>query len=219
MAFEDCTSCEADCGACAPKFCGDAICQTDSGESFESCPQDCGELCSALSANDCCAPKGTPGCSVAACVELICPPDPFCCDNSWDDICTGAAKEKCAVCIDPPAAAVCGDGTCEALECESCASCSADCGACGGCGDGACTEPETCESCGEDCGACASPSCCEGKDGAGCAADLACEAAVCALDPYCCNTAWDGACGSCAAGGPGYDGLDCTSVIGICVCE
>jgi hypothetical protein len=54
--------------------------------------------------------------------------------------------------------------------------------------------------------ACESPSavpgpfCNQPQGGAGFASDPACEAAVCALDAFCCNNTWDGICASTAAG-------------------
>lgn len=32
-----------------------------------------------------------------ACIELVCGADDFCCNNSWDDVCVGAAKETCTL--------------------------------------------------------------------------------------------------------------------------
>ncbi len=54
-------------------------------------------------------------------------------------------------------------------------------------------------------------------DGAGCPDFPLCQAAVCALDPYCCDAVWDASCGNCAKGGTGYGGLDCTPVGNACV--
>ena len=34
--------------------------------------------------SDCCSANGTPGCSDSACDAVICPLDPFCCNNNWD---------------------------------------------------------------------------------------------------------------------------------------
>ncbi len=53
---------------------------------------------------------------------------------------------------------------------------------------------------------------------AGCPLDADCTAIVCELDPYCCESDWDGSCGACAAGGPGYDGIDCTAALEFCEC-
>jgi len=40
---------------------------------------------------DCCAANGSPGCEDDGCTTAICGADPFCCDNTWDDMCAGAA--------------------------------------------------------------------------------------------------------------------------------
>jgi hypothetical protein len=72
----------------------------------------------------------------------------------------------------PACPAVCGDGVCDAS--ESCQSCQSDCGPCGG----------TCDH--DECtiGGPLDPSC------------GMCVAAICQVDPFCCNTAWDGICKS-----------------------
>jgi hypothetical protein len=46
--------------------------------------------------------------------------------------------------------------------------------------------------------------------------DVVCAEAVCALDAFCC-AGWDNFCAACAAGGPGYGGLDCTSATDSCL--
>ncbi len=78
------------------------------------------------------------------------------------------------------------------------------------CYDGECCTP-SCEGkeCGDDgcggmaCGECETGTCAEGKchSGPGCEATetptcngCSCEACVCEMDPYCCDTAWDGIC-------------------------
>ena len=37
------------------------------------------------------------GCEFSECEATICAIDPFCCDNSWDNLCVGEAIEFCAV--------------------------------------------------------------------------------------------------------------------------
>ena len=51
--------------------------------------------CGAAGAGDCSAANTTPGCSDAACCETVCAADPFCCCDTWDDICSGQAAEMC----------------------------------------------------------------------------------------------------------------------------
>ncbi|MEM7229342.1 MAG: hypothetical protein AAF432_11070 [Planctomycetota bacterium] len=58
---------------------------------------------------DCFAPNGTPGCDIAACCELNCNADPFCCEVEWDQIC---ADEAIVSCDDTPGACCLPDGSC-----------------------------------------------------------------------------------------------------------
>jgi hypothetical protein len=96
----------------------------------------CGE-----GAGDCCSAQGpgNPGCEDVDCCELICAQDPFCCDNTWDGLCAGAAEAQCEVC-----AAVCGDGVCGPN--QNCLNCPEDCGDCPPeeCPDGTTPEGEPC---------------------------------------------------------------------------
>lgn len=197
--FESCESCEADCGVCPDEF-----------------------GCIPAGSSNCCEAKGSPGCSDPNCQETVCTADPFCCDNSWDGICANIAVNECPTCGEAGAPADCGDGVCDATQCENCENCAADCGACGdptsACGDDVCDDGETCTNCAADCGACPTDNCCLEQPGPTCAANADCTAAVCSLDPFCCDSSWDNACGDCAAGGPGYDGIDCTSAAEPCDC-
>ncbi len=58
-------------------------------------------------------------------------------------------------------------------------------------------------------------SCCDNNGTPGCE-QVECEATVCELDAYCCDTAWDGLCAGCAGGAPGFNGIDCTSTYDTC---
>ena len=157
-------------------------------ETCLQCPADCGEC---PETSDCCEPHEAYGCDAPPCQKVICDADTACCHAQWDDACAAAALELCTACGGSPPAV---------------------------CGDGICVEAESCKLCQADCGECPAEHCCQNLGVPGCASDPACTAAVCANDPYCCDANWDDACGKCADGGPGYDGIDCTSVIGICVC-
>ena len=64
----------------------------------------------------------------------------------------------------------------------------------------------------------ASGDCCQSNGSAGCEI-AACEDQVCVLDPYCCNTNWDGLCVACAQGGTAVGGGDCEGFHEICGCE
>ena len=56
--------------------------------------------------------------------------------------------------------------------------------------------------------------CLDGGNGSPGCDDAACEAQICAADPFCCNTSWDGLCAGAAqaecevCGGPGNGGQD-----------
>ena len=73
-------------------------------------------------------------------------------------------------------------------------------GGMGGCGDGACSATETCTSCPDDCGACP---CAHDLCDAGTPLEPTCDFCVeqvCAWDPFCCTSAWDGRCVGAAVG-------------------
>lgn len=71
-----------------------------------ACLGDCGGFDTAGCFDGACCDgnNGTPGCEDADCVDEICAIDPFCCDNSWDLMCSNAANATCAIC-----GVVCGD--------------------------------------------------------------------------------------------------------------
>lgn len=101
---DDAACCEAIC-AVDPFCCQshwDAICVSAARTACD-CPLPAG--CGDSSAGDCCLPSqlipGSPGCSDAACCELICDfVDPFCCDVEWDVSCATWALQFCQPC--PP---------------------------------------------------------------------------------------------------------------------
>ena len=45
--------------------------------------------------SNCCEDNGTPGCDDETCQTIVCDVDPFCCEQTWDDICAGIAIELC----------------------------------------------------------------------------------------------------------------------------
>ena len=122
---EGCNSCPQDCGECAPDCCisngtpgcGDPdctaqVCAIDSfccSNSWDSiCAGEAQDLCEACGAGgggggggggaDCCYEKSSPGCSDSSCSSTVCSLDPFCCQSSWDSLCSGAAAIFCPVC-------------------------------------------------------------------------------------------------------------------------
>ncbi len=44
---------------------------------------------------ECLFDNGTPGCNDAACCNLVCNEDPFCCNNQWDALCGQLAAQIC----------------------------------------------------------------------------------------------------------------------------
>jgi hypothetical protein len=154
-------------------------------------------------AHDCCT-TGTAGCSDEVCCDLVCGLDPFCCNTSWDTLCVNQANSNCGT---PP---YCGAG-------GPCPNPDHDCCTTGtpGCSDEACcnivcgADPFCCQTawdticvneavsmCGIVCGggACPNPKHdCFTTGGPGCS-DVDCCNTVCAADPFCCSTAWDGIC-------------------------
>jgi hypothetical protein len=174
---DDVACCEAVCAA--DPFCcetaWDTICV---GEVATFCAEPCPSVCNPDNPHDCFT-TGGPGCNDVECCENVCAADPFCCQVAWDGICVGEAQ------------ALCG----------------APCKAGGQCPDGAVIETEAC---GDDTnggcnsvGACDGPfpDCCVATGVPGCS-DPACSASVCAADPFCCDTAWDGICAGEACADP-----------------
>jgi hypothetical protein len=87
-------------GSCVQSTAAD--CQGDyQGDGTDCASTECPIAPTCPGDGDCCDPagNGTPGCNDAACCELICGLDPFCCDTSWDGVCAGAALEQCEGCF------------------------------------------------------------------------------------------------------------------------
>lgn len=54
-----------------------------------------GDSCGDPASGDCLVANGTPGCNDAACCELVCGLDEFCCSKAWDQACADAAASNC----------------------------------------------------------------------------------------------------------------------------
>ncbi len=184
---DDAECCEAVCAA--DSFC----CETEwDGICADAALEICGN-CGGGGAGDCCADNGTPGCNDAACCELICVQDAFCCENNWDGICADAATEQCDVCqVGPGDCCVeggngtpgCDDPDCEALICAQDSFC------CATSWDGICADAAQAQ-----CGICGG--CCQANGTPGCN-DQDCQDLICAQDSFCCDTSWDGICADAA---------------------
>lgn len=74
--------------------------------------------------SNCCFPGDQTGCDDSACVDIVCPYDPYCCDFSWDGICANEANVLCTVCggggnccnVEAPEG--CGDADCYDAVCD-----------------------------------------------------------------------------------------------------
>ncbi|UQA62117.1 hypothetical protein [Polyangium aurulentum] len=179
-------------GSCAG-VCGDGKC--DGNEDCKSCAADCGTCGKTCNHDECVAgDKLSAACS--KCAEAVCAADAFCCTVAWDGLCVKEVDTYCKKgCeVEPPK---CGDNICDTISGESCSTCAADCGACPTCGDGVCDPmTENCQSCAADCGSCGG-TCDHDTCTTGGPLDPSCDkctAAICAVDPFCCTSAWDGIC-------------------------
>jgi hypothetical protein len=193
------TVCAADPFCCKVEW--DEVCAQSA---LEVCGV-CGIGCGVPTAGSCCTPHATPSCADALCCEAICSLDGFCCDTEWDQLCADAAAILCAdcgggcgdptgpSCCEPHAAPGCSDDRC----CLSI--CIVDPVCCVESWDAICakTAGQACGSCGPGCGLTASGDCCTPHETPSCS-DAACCGLVCALDPFCCESAWDEVCASAA---------------------
>ena len=86
----------------------------------EPCGDDTNGGCNATSGgtSNCCVANGGIGCDDAACQDLVCAQDSFCCSVAWDGICAGEAATLCpALC--PPAVPAYGSIACGQTLCGS----------------------------------------------------------------------------------------------------
>lgn len=165
---QTCASCPDDCGACV---CGDMQCL---GEDCSTCATDCGD-CPACSHTACqVGPALGPTSCPDRCVTQVCMQDPSCCNMApFDGQCQQIAAMLCPG-GDPCINAVCAQHP------QCCTSdWSAFCVA------------EAATICQVGCD-CAHAPCDTGMALA--ATCDPCVAAICAADPYCCDSDWDGIC-------------------------
>ncbi|MEX1367618.1 MAG: hypothetical protein AB1Z98_31100 [Nannocystaceae bacterium] len=147
---------------------------------------------------DCCSPSMAPGCSGDPPIEdCVCALDPYCCDTEWDGICVAEAQYECmSDCgLPPPGGDCCMPHA--GPECDDVALTECVCNEEPGC----CLFPwsEDCiavlvNQCGGECEGFIPPDpCCMPSMMPGCAT-MDVEACVCGIDPFCCDTEWDGQC-------------------------
>lgn len=138
---------------------------------------------------DCCVPHAAPGCSTAACEDIMCSAYPSCCSGPWTETCVQLAEESCGALCTATFQLVNGVAVRGGY-------------AGPGAADPDARDPDAFPSvlsgdvAGDD--ADAEGSCCSPSDTPGCPSG-ACEAIVCAELPSCCDTAWDLLCAAIAA--------------------
>ncbi|MCH9680133.1 MAG: hypothetical protein K0V04_01765 [Deltaproteobacteria bacterium] len=176
---------------------------------------------SGLVPGSCCASHPGAGCDELTIEACVCGVDAECCAFGWDDGCVQVAQTLCGSCggrgttgagdstssssssssgtgePDPDCCIPSRSPGCANPEIEACV-CHLDPFCCDAQWDELCVQAGV-TSCETSCGPPAS--CCEFGLDPGCA-DPIVEACVCALDPSCCSTEWNGACVAMA-------GLDC----------
>ena len=169
----------------------------------------------------CCEAHATPGCDEADCEALVCEGDPYCCALAWDALCIQGALNVCAQCSDEPLDSCCAtqdEPGCENLVCET-QICAADPYCCETKWDGLCVQAaeSDCTVCGGVTPEASEEDCCLAHETPGCG-DASCEALVCEIDPFCCNTQWDNYCVACGAGEDSFGGSSCGNAKSLCGC-
>ncbi|MEK7730744.1 MAG: hypothetical protein AAB363_02695, partial [Planctomycetota bacterium] len=147
------------------------------------------------------SPTNAPGCGDATCCASTCDLDRFCCDVTWDATCAGEAQGICTGSF--PACAP-GTGLCGAPDntpgCDNVSCCNTVCMVdpfcCLSAWDSTCVDEAESMcflTCGRGAGDCHTLHATPGCD------SEACCAAICADDPFCCDTEWDQVCVDLAA--------------------
>jgi hypothetical protein len=173
--------CAIDSYCCSVSW--DSICV---GEAEDLC------LCGGELTGSCFSSDGTPFCDDAACCELVCGTDSFCCSVTWDSLCVDEAEELClgcggvssGSCFEPDGTPDCNDETCCNLVCEVDAFC------CDTAWDSLCVDEafDLCVCGGDETGDCFT------SDGSTFCQNAGCCEAVCAVDSFCCTVTWDNLC-------------------------
>ena len=175
-----------------------------------------GGLCGDSCAGSCLEVSDTPNCSDPACCAAVCALRPYCCESRWDSGCVQLAAERCLSGCGIPTSGSCFIGKagtgCEDPEC--CADvCEDDPYCCQVSWDTACAQmaQESTQCDPPVCGGFETGNCCEINGSPACNDDSCCTA-VCLLDEFCCEGAWDDLCVSLARESTACDGLSgCTT--------
>ncbi len=218
-----------DDAVCCSAVCAlDPICCLDRWDGFcvEVAIERCRRGCGIPSSGTCFYPHVTPGCAEQECCVAVCDDDPFCCTDSWDDVCAYAALGDPEA--DPPVPGLCVGPECGEYaagdccrvnlspSCEDKRCCNAVCAVdefcCVTTWDEACVQlarEETRCGCGADwqCGDVCAGDCCVPNFTPKCN-DSTCCNAVCDADEFCCETEWDIECAIAAQGTPECNGQD-----------
>jgi hypothetical protein len=152
---------------------------------------------------NCCAEHGTPGCEQADCCEVVCAADPTCCTVAWDASCAAAAAQQPACGCAGPTCGPAQGNCCVSHPTPGCndpsccgAVCSIDPFCCDTAWDSVCVgeaeQSPACECVKDVCGP-GNGSCCIAHPTPGCSDSVCCDA-VCSIDPFCCDGAWDSVC-------------------------
>ncbi|MCW5900265.1 MAG: T9SS type A sorting domain-containing protein [Flavobacteriales bacterium] len=150
-----------------------------------------------------------PACVLAdqAAYETVVAADPFCCNTQWDGICQDAfdaISDSCTgpVCVGVPECVAADQAAYNTVVAD-------DPFCCETFWDGLCQSAFDAISDSCDGGVSLNP-CCTSHTGTGCE-DAACQSFICAADPFCCNTQWDGLCSGAAIANAGNGGV-CSGV-------
>ena len=164
-------------------------------------------ICGAVGAGDCFQEHQGASCDDATCCETVCTVDPTCCENSWDASCVSLAVANCDIPCDNKSECA-GDIDLNNVVDGSDLALLLGNWSAGGCSDidgsgttdgadlavmlgnwGECAPPPPTEGCGApDTGNC------NVANGTPYCDDQDCCEAICAADPFCCDTEWDQIC-------------------------
>lgn len=158
-------------------------------------PPDSGFICPCQ--GGCFEEHGTPGCDDGSCCSIVCNINPVCCSEEWDADCVAFARDFC--CGSPGCGSGCNgpclvahpDPFCSEPYCCA-AVCELDPICCSSSWDALCVSGAV-ERCATQCGMETAGDCFLPRGLPACN-DGTCCAAVCGLDPYCCQAEWDDNC-------------------------
>jgi hypothetical protein len=198
----------------------DDLCVTEAAKTPKCVPTACGDF----GAGSPCSPHPNPASELLDCCKEVCTADQYCCQVEWDTTCVDIARDIADCGCGSQCGDACAGSCCEGRDSPSCddadcclAVCSNDAYCCAVAWDATCAARARleCNAPGQACPAatCTSgneklPDCCVPSNQPFCSGNSACCKAVCAVDPFCCDTAWDVTCAERAG-----------SLAGICKCS